>query len=361
MLISIDLNDDYVYIAEGNATSSGIEVRKCDEMKLPYGIVEDGSIKNQAALNAKISRLMCAHSFKVTSAVATFISSGTVSKRLTLPPGKSSEIAGMVKNQMSQAVGDPSEYVFEYTYIIPPQNKTTPVEVWAYAVEREIVESFYSIFKSARLRPSALDIHPNSIQKLLRDTSVNESPLLGRSCLFADIERDFIEIHLFNGDERAFSRIAPVSASELLTIADSLGYGQQNDTSNMEKELGGAAEETSIRQEAQDGISYELLDVTPQALEREIVLADTARRYTGRISDELQKMIQFQLMRNSSMPVSCVYLYGGLAGIKGIDTLIAQNITCPAEVVKSISKVKISENNLLYKYLNAIGALIRLK
>lgn len=359
MLIAIDVNGDSVYIAEGSATPGSVEVNNCYEIVLPEGTVEDGVIKNQSALKAKISRLMSAHSFKVMSAVATFISSGAISKRLTLPPGKRSEIAGMVRNQMSQAVGDPSEYLFDYTYITPPQSKTAPVEVWAYAVERETVESFHSMFRSARLRPSALDIHPNSIQKLLRDACVNESKLKGRSTLFAEIERDYIEIHLFNGDERAFSRIAPVSASEFLMIADSLGYGRQNDVSNMETEFDNGAE-NSIKQSA-EGISYGLLDVTPQMLERDTILAEAVRQYTGRIADELQKMIQFQLMRDSTMPVSCVYLYGGLAGIKGIDMCIAQNITCPAEVVKSISKVKINDNRMLYKYLNAMGALIRLK
>lgn len=359
MLIAIDINDDYVYIAEGSTASGGIEIHNCDVMKLPEGTIKDGNIKNQSALIMTINRLMSAHSFKSSSAALTFTSSGTIAKRLTLPPGKPSEVAGMVRNQMSQAVSDPSDYVFEYTYITPPQGKNAPSEVWAYAAERETVETYYSALKGARIKPAALDIHPNCIQKLVSGALINGNELKGRSVLFTDLERDFIEIHLFNGYERAFSRIAPVSAGEFLMIADSFGYGRQSNASIMEKRIDVLAE-NSGKQDAKN-ISYERLDVTPEALERDTILAEAVKHYTSRITDELQKMIQFQLMRNASMPVSCVYLYGGLAGVKGIEMCVAQTLPCQAEMVRSISKVKISENEMLYKYLNAIGALIRLK
>lgn len=360
MFITIDINGDNIYIAEGNATMGGVEAHKCDEVKLPAGTIEDGDIKNQSAFITSLTKLLNEHSFKSTSVVATFTSNLVISRRLNLPPGKSSEIAGMVKSQMSQAVSDLADCVFEYTYAKPVQAKNPTADIWAYALDKEIVDRYYSAIKSVRLRPTFLDIHSNCIQKLISGSQINGKSLNGISTLFVDVERDFVEIHLFNGYSREFSRIAPVSASDFLLLASKLGYGRQNTLSLMEKRLLAMSEDHGQKYQAET-VSPDLIDMTPDTLSRDAVFADAVHQYTGRVSDELLKMVQFQMMRDSSTPVSCIYLYGGLSVINGLDSSLSQTISCPVEVVKTISKIKIDQKVALPKYLNAIGALIRLK
>lgn len=360
MFISIDICGESLYAVLGNAANGNIEVHECDEIRLPEGTVAGGDIKNSPALLMTINKLLSTQKYNSSSAVATFTSSTAISRRLTLPPGKPSEIAGMVRSQISQTIGDPSDYVIEYTYASHTQAKNAPIDIWAYAVERELVDKYYTLLKNAKLRPVALDIHSNCIQKAVSGTAVNDTPLTGRSTVFADIERDFIEIHLFNESDRAFSRIAPVSANDFLMTAGSLGYGRADPSmSLMSKRLITFSLDRGQSQRL-DCIDYDLLNVSPETLAGDAALADSARQYIGRISDELLKMIQFQMMRNSSMPVSCVYIYGGLSGIKGFDSSLAQLLSCPVETVKGISKIKIDKKYVLAKYLNAIGALMRL-
>lgn len=361
MLITIDICGDNVYLVEGLATPAAIDVYKCDEAKLPDGTIEDGDIKNHAALAMTLTKLLNARSYKAAAAVITFTSGIVMSRRLTLPPGKPYEISAMVKSQMSQAVSVPSDFVFEYSYAKAVQSKDAPNDVWAYALDKEFIEKYYSVFKSIKLRPVALDIHSNCVEKLLFDASVNGAALSGRSTLFVGIEREFIEIHLFSNSERGFSRIAPVSAAEFLLIADNLGYGRpDSELSLMEKRLS-AISDDSVKKKHSDAISYDALDISPEALQKDTILAEAAHQYTGRLADELSKMIQFQMMRDSSLPVACVYLYGSFSGVKGLDTALSQSIECRVEIIENISKVKIDADVKLAKYVNAIGALIRLK
>lgn len=362
MLITIDICGDNVYLVEGLVTPGAIDVNKCAEAKLPDDTMEDGDIKNHAALVMTLTKLLNMHSYKATSAVITFTSGVVMSRRLTLPPGKPSEITAMVKSQMSQAVSVPGDFVFEYSYTKAVQSKDAPNDVWAYALEKDFIEKYYAVFKSIKLRPVALDIHSNCIEKLLFDTLVNGEALTGRSTLFVGIEREFIEIHLFSSNERGFSRIAPVSASEFLLIADNLGYGRpDSEQSLMEKRLLAMSDNSDKKKYAEAMLSYDALDISPEALSKDTILAEAAHQYTGRIADELSKIIQFQMMRDSSMPIACVYLYGSFSGVKGLDVILSQSIGCPVEVIESMSRVKIDANVKLAKYLNAIGALIRLK
>lgn len=360
MLLSIDICGGNVYTVEGTATQNSVEITRCSEAKLPEGTIDDGEIKNQTAFVMTLSKLLQADGAKLSSAVMTFTSGSVLSRRLKVPAGKPYEVSAMVKNQMSQTVGSPADFVFEYTYASKAA-KDAPAEVWAYALDKDFIDKYYKAIKSLKLRPVALDIHSNCIEKLLAGSSVNGSPLSDRAALFVDIERDYIEIHLFSGNERVFSRISPVSASEFLLIANNLGYGRPTENLSLnEKKLLAMSPDGGLKKHLNE-MSYDALDITPQTLESDAILADAAHQYTGRLDDELLKMTQFQMMRDSSKPVSCVYIYGTFSPVKGLDESLAQSLTCPVEVIKNISKVKISEKIRIAKYLNAVGALIRVK
>lgn len=351
LLLSIDVCGDKIYVAEGSATSGNVDIRKCCETKMPPGTVEDGDIKNHAAFVAALIKMLSSHSFKATSAVLTFTSNAVLSRRLELPPAKPKEITAMVRSQMVQSVSDPTEYAFEYSCHSNSSNSKNTV-VWAYALEKSFIDKYYIAFKSLKVRPSALDIHSNCVEKLLLNVDINGANLRDKAILLVGIERNFIEIHLFGGGERAFSRISPVKASEFLMIIKNLGYGSASNSFEMPFEPSG-----SQKSEADICSS---IDISPEKLESDSILAEAAHQYTGKIADELLKMIQFQLRRDSSKPISHVYTYGGFSGIKGLCENLSHSLSCPVETIKSISHVKISDEIPLTKYINAIGALIRI-
>lgn len=359
MLISIDVSGEMLYLVEGNAGANSVSVHKCSEARLPEGTIENGVIKNHAGLVSAITKLINTHNYRSPSAVATFTSSSVILRKISVPPGKPNEIASMVRNQMAQAFGESADYVFEYTFAsaAPPKDKVC--DVWVYAVEKDTVDKFYSIFKSLKLRPVALDIHSNCVEKLLFGSRVNGVSLEGRSTLFVDIERDYIEVHLFSGYERGFSRIAPVSAKEFLRVASSRGYGMHDDNMSLiERRLFALSPSGTINRMSM--ISYDALDVTADTLAKDSVLAEAANTYIGEISDELVKMVQFQMMRDSSMPVSCIYIYGSFSEVRGLAGSLSQALSCPVERISSVSKVNAGRSVHVGKYINALGALIRI-
>ncbi|HEX2937769.1 MAG TPA: hypothetical protein VHO66_02515, partial [Ruminiclostridium sp.] len=142
---------------------------------------------------------------------------------------------------------------------------------------------------------------------------------------------------------------------DFILISNSLGYGRKPDAAedNM-------LTETKLKSPL-ESISYEMIDVSPDMLKLDSILENTAKQYTNKINDELSKMIQFQLMRNSAVPVSRIYIYGGLSGIRGLDANISQLLSYPVDIIQSVSKVKSNPNVQISKYLNAIGSIIRIK
>jgi type IV pilus assembly protein PilM len=335
MLLSIDVGSSNIYFVEGTYKSGIVEIQNTAVAKLLPSTVVDGSIKNYASMVMLINKLFQEKNLTATSSVITFNSSSVLSRRLELPAAKPRELAAMVKNEMMQMSNESGEIVVEYSIIkeILP-NKPT-VNLWAYAINKDLVEEYFTLYKNLRLKPVALDIHPNSVEKLFTNSQVNGNDIKDKSVLFGDIGASNIEIHLFSDNERAFSRITPLKASEFEALLDNMGYKKSDN-------------------------SLETLDISAESLKEDNKLADLIGYYFNRMADEFQKMIQFQLRRDSLHPVTTVYLFGGMSGIKGIAEYVTSLIGIDVQVIKSVSKIKCSPELNIANYINAIGSIIRI-
>ena len=335
MLLSIDVGTDSIYLCEGACRGGFVEIYKAAEAKLPAGTIVDGFLKNQSSLIAAVNKLLEAGRFKSSCAAVTFNSTAALSRILELPPSKPKQLAQMVRNEMMQVVSDSGDIAVEYSKIQETADKNAPVRLWAYSVPKEYVDEYYAMFKNMRLKPAALDIHPNSVEKLLANCRINGDDIGKKSVLLGDIGASGVEVHLFSRGERVFSRISPVSALDFEAVLKNMGY--QKDKSPMES-----------------------LDISPASLKKDAMLSDLVPQYFSRLADEFQKMIQFQLRRDSLIPVTNIYLYGGISQVKGISEYFSALLGMDVQVIQSVSRVKCAETVKIAKYLNAAGALIRL-
>lgn len=241
----------------------------------------------------------------------------------------------MARNEMLQIVGNAEDYVYDCSSIAEGVQSDICV-VWAYAVPQDMVEGYLQALSGAGFKPMALDVHANSIEKLFLHASVNGG-IPGRALLFVELEEVGLDIHLFAGGERAFSRFSPVSASELGILLKNAGlYTQEN------APLGG-------------------VNLADKAIDNDSILCDATQRYFASLAEELRKIIQFQQRRNASDPVSGIYIYGGLAHVNGMDVGLGEALGLPVEVVKTVSNVNAPAGFAPANYINALGALIRVR
>lgn len=335
MLLAIDVGSSDICFAEGNYKSGIIEIANTAEAKLLPNTAVDGSNKNYASMVMLINKLLQSKNFKTLSSVITFNNSSVLSRRLELPMSKPRELDAMVKNEMIQMANDSGETVVEYSIIKEALPKSSTVSIWAYAIDKDLVDEYYTLYRNLRLKPVAMDVHPNSVEKLFTDAEVNGNDIKNKSVLFADICESTIEFHLFSDNERAFSRITPFQTSEFESMFNNMGYKKGDST-------------------------FEMIDVSLSKLKEDKMLADIVGRYFNRMADEFQKMIQFQLRRDSLHPVTNIYLYGSMSCIKGIEEYVSALLGIDVQVINSVSKIKCSEKINIANYINAVGALIRL-
>lgn len=333
MLLSIDVNDKSLLAVEGSYSGGIVSISKASEMKLPPNTISDGEITNHASFIMSLEKLLASTSFSANSILFTLNSSHILSRKLDLPASNSRDMAKMVKNELLQMVNEASEYIYEYSLVKDSPVNANVKSVWAYAVPKDLVDEYYAIRSAVKLKLAALDVHPNSVEKLLINAAVNGNPIGEKSTLFVDLSDETMEIHLFSDGQRAFSRMMPLSSSEFKMLLGNAG--------------------------AAIGEHLEQLDITSEPFTSDSILIDALHQYVNQIGAEIQKMMQFQLRRNAANPVTNVYIYGSMACIRGFAANIGSALGIPVESVESVSKIKAPAIPIA-KYLNAIGALIRL-
>lgn len=334
-MIAVDLNGAGICAVEGRAGKNGVNVVRAEEVALPGGTEENGNILNEVAFAMALQKLRVNMGFRSRTVAMTIGSSAVLSRKLELPTARPREFGRMVANEMMQVVGDAADFVYEYALSGEQPGGGQSVSVWAYAMPNSMADSYYNIFRNLRYRPAALDIHGNCMEKLLAGSQVNGADIHAKPVLFVQIEADGLEIHLFSKGRREFSHITPVSAEKLLVALGSFATGaDQKSRSLPEYDLGA----DSVRKDA--------------------VVTEISHRYVGSIADEIVKMVQFQLRRNSLDPVAQIFLYGRLSQIKGIEQALSAVTGIRTDVVRSVSRVHAKMP--VAPYLNAIGALIRL-
>lgn len=334
MLLAIDIGSNNICLVEGNYKSGKIEITNSVEAKLfPYTVI-DGANKNSAFMVMLINKLLRSKNIKTLPSVITFNNSNVLSRRLELPMSKPRELDAMVKNEMIQMSNDSGDTVVEYSIIKKVLPKSSTVSIWAYAIDKDLVDEYYTLYKNLKLKPVAMDVHPNSVEKLFTDAEINGDDIKDKSVLFADICENTIEFHLFSDNERVFSRITPLETSEFESIFGNMGH------------------------EAVES-GFNTLDVSPSRLKENNVLAEIVGKYFNHMADEFQKMIQFQLRRDSQYPVRNIYLYGSMSCIKGITGYVSSLLGINVQVINTVSKIKCSEDINIANFINAAGALIR--
>ncbi len=262
-MLSIDVGSSKACIAEGEYRNGHITVTAFTEAEYRGETVTNGMISDRAALNLLITEMIKTGKMKSKNAVITVNSSDIITREFKLPEVKAPSLKLLVNNEMLRILGDESGYVIDYTVTGRTEDKM--LDIIAYAVSKEMVASYYALLRELKLTPVALDIHANSISKLLSGTEINSSSSAESNFISADIGFSMISFHGFKAGEYRFSRteVSPVQefVREISTI-----------------------KRVDVTQEDMAGI-----DFSPGHEYESTELSDTCRYFIFRLSEEMQK------------------------------------------------------------------------
>lgn len=341
-LVSIDIGNCNIHIVEGTVQNGHVSVSKARTFAMPADCRKNEIIKEPGLLADTIRQGMQAAGIHTKEAVVTTNAIHAVVKDIDLPAAKAKEIEGMVKHEMTNTYNVPEGDAIQFKEIASlksPEGETLK-RYRAVAVNGDLVRSYFDTLNLAKIKPLAMDINLNAMDKLLAgNISINDKLLGEEAAMLIDFGAVSTSIYIAAKENELFYRHLNYGSTEIEQIISDQFLSKPEE----------------VRGEKEQGRYF--LPGNEEGDKYYTVL----KSYFYRFNDELRKVISFYNSRSGGASIGTIYLYGEGSKLAGLTEYWASNLAMPVEDLISISNISRASGVAdIGPYLNAIGALMRL-
>lgn len=338
MAVAIDIGNRKIKIVKGDMDKrGGVVINKYINADTPEGCIENGHIKNYTEMQIFFRNLINTNKLKGNAAYITVRSSDIVSREITVPVLKKDKLVKVIQNEIVGVFGNISNYYIDYAIMGKDMEEYLSVyKIMAYAIPKDMVIGYHDLFNAANLKPSVLDVHRNSIHKLLKERAqINGTDISDKGIILVDIGSNNMDLDLIADCRSVFKR--------------SIIIGHELGTSSMNYDVTGA--HSGLFDEDGEGEFDFLLGAQNPA----------SRALFSKVNEELYKMIQFSASRENGKRVEAVYLYGGNSRITGMTDYLSNSLDVKVERITALSNVELKAEAELCDIIPVSASLIRVR
>lgn len=371
--ISLDIGNQNIKIVIGKYQNSKVYIDRTVMIYTPLHCIEDGNIVDKLRLSQEIKNTLGINSIKARDAICTTNSTSIINREIIIPKAEDSELETMVKFEIQQYLPIIMEdYLIQYKVLETiqdnnPENSLDKLKVLVIVYPKHMAEGYLETLKDADLKPKALDVNFNSINKLLKDdieindekytvnkpvipmdiSGYNISPInkdsINETVAFIDMGAENLSVNIYSNGQMKFSRMT-TSGGNIIDKNIAREYDTTlEDAEKMKKQYCDLLEENNVeKMEQLNGIIKE--DVNNWI-------------------EEINRILQFYKNKQVGNKVNKIFIHGGSSRLKGIEGYMSRALNAQVVRVKSMSNIilgKDVDKEQLDLYLNAIGAIIRL-
>jgi type IV pilus assembly protein PilM len=356
-VISIDIGSKNTKIILGFQNKKNVIIEKAITAPTPVGCFIDGRILDIAKFKSEIFDALQKHNIKCKNIIITSKSTSIITRDIDTPVAKREDMDAIIKFQMEKYLPIMfDDYVMQYKVLKEFQIegvKTARVAVVVYP--KIMIEAYHNLVKELKGKAVALDISSNSINKLfIEHIKVNdENYSLKDTVAIIDLGYDYIDVNIITEGNVQFTRI--------------ITYGGSHIDIDISKEL--SISEVEAEKQKMACCNLEAVDLSDL---HSSTVNDIAKSQVTNWIHEIERLFNYYKSKEQGNKVDKIYIYGGSSNLNGIQVFIRDGLNLPVIKIQSLSNVnyskikttKVISSNVdeeLSKYLNAIGAIIRLR
>lgn len=344
--LSIDIGTNSAAVVQGTVSGGTVSIEAAGRIPLKAGTIIDSSIRNQTELISSVSNLIQRKSLKAKKAIVTINAANALIREFSLPDGKLRQLESMVRSEMINTYSALASDVIEFKKLGDDISESGGklIRVRAMALNNDMVDSYRSFLVSCKLKPHALDFYANSVEKLLATRpALNGQDLSGRSFILLDFAYAGVMAYIVYDYVVYAARFIPIGLADLETVILSYRYDLQNE----------------------DGAPLDfaqLLDFRADSTINASLLRSAGDVLT-QCCNEIQKLIIYSTARLPQNVISAAFLAGEGSEIPAVDSVFSRELNTSVQPLAGFSNVRFlnkDDEKDIRKYLNSIGALIRL-
>lgn len=346
-VVSFDIGSEFTKIVIGKYYNGKLEIEYMDIIETPEEVVLDGNLVNMPILTNFIKKHLSEKSIKVKDGICTNNSTLAINREIVIPAVEDNEMDTLVKYEIQQYLPiNMDDYIIQYnvleTFKLEDQEKFKTLVV---TYPEKMASNYYKLLSEVNLKPLALDITYNSLNKLINYSNKinNNSKEIKEGIVFIDMGANSLDVNIYKNGKLEFTRIIKSGGSNIDVLLSKEINISVRDAEIEKKNKGYLVE--AVSEESQDLVNVIVREVVDEWL------------------SELERIIQFYKNKKVGNTIEKIYLYGGSSNIRGIEKYMYSKFDIETERVSTINNVDLKLNlaaESIDRYLNAIGAIIRL-
>ena len=346
-VVSFDIGSEFTKIVIGKYYNGKLEIEYMDIIETPEEVVLDGNLVNMPILTNFLKKHLSEKNIKVKDGICTNNSTLAINREIVIPAVEDNEMDTLVKYEIQQYLPiNMDDYIIQYnvleTFKLEDQEKFKTLVV---TYPEKMASNYYKLLSEINLKPLALDITYNSLNKLINYSNKinNSSKEIKEGIVFIDMGANSLDVNIYKNGKLEFTRIIKSGGSNIDVLLSKEIKVSVRDAEIEKKNKGYLVE--AVSEGSQDLVNVIVKEVVDEWL------------------SELERIIQFYKNKKVGNTIEKIYLYGGSSNIRGIEKYMYSKFDIETERVSTINNVDLKLNlaaESIDRYLNAIGAIIRL-
>ena len=206
-MLSVNIGDDKIKIIDGKASGGKIVVNKCYDIETKVGAMESGNIKDLMAFSQVLQD--CINSGNIKNANLTYVLDNprVIFREMTVPNVSRDKVKLIIANEIfsdTKMANNTLDYIVEGTFKNEEGKKRARITVTY--VSNDAIDSLHTAATELGMRPTVLDVAPNSISKLVEKICKSSREMRDQTFVLLDYKDSFISLYVFDEGVRKFSK-----------------------------------------------------------------------------------------------------------------------------------------------------------
>ena len=250
-MLCVNISDDKIKIVDGKMSGGKVVVNKCYEIETKVGSMESGNIKDLMAFSQVLQECINSGGIKNTDLTYVLDHPRVIFREMVVPDVSQDKVKLIVGNEIfsdSKMANNTLDYIVESVFKNEEGKKRARITVTY--VSNDAIDSLHTAATELGMRPTVLDVAPNSISKLVEKFCKSNRGVLEDTFVLLDFKDSFISLYVFDGGQRKFSKNS------------TLYVGNANDTNYLLGELTSNINSVIRFYESRSGVNVTAIYIT---------------------------------------------------------------------------------------------------
>lgn len=349
--ISLDIGNQNTKIIVGKYEKNKVYIDRVIMMDTPLHSIEDANIVDKLRLSQEIKNTIGMNSIKPKEANCTTNSTSIINREIIIPKAEDAELDTIVKFEIQQYLPIIMEdYIIQHKVleIVQDENQDElpgKLRVLVVVYPKHMAEGYLEMIKDADLKPNALDVNFNSINKLFTDGVEIDEEKYSRDNTIAviDMGAENLSVNIYFNGQLDFSRMTTSGGSTI----------DRNIARKYDINLDEAEKRKKQYCDLMDENNFEKLEELNSIIKEDV----------NSWIEEINRILQFYKNKKVGNIVDKIFIHGGSSRLNGIEEYMSRALNIPVIKIKTMNNIVLSKSvdkESLDLCLNAIGALIRI-